>query len=110
MAPVITTPTSCFGSRKASRKIPLTLTERVPGWNGVELPDGTTGYISADWTQVLESAPASSTKATPEMLADSTGETDDGQDDEAESATGEDSAVAAATEPASAEEQTLGRH
>ena len=37
----------------------LTLTERVPGWHGVALPDGSIGYISADWTRVLDEAPAS---------------------------------------------------
>ena len=77
----------------------LTLTERVPGWNGVELPDGSTGYISADWTQVLDSAPASSKKAEPEMLADSANETDDPQGNESGSATDEDEVVAAVTEP-----------
>jgi hypothetical protein len=74
----------------------LALTERVPGWNGVALPDGSTGYISADWTQVLDSAPASSKKAEPEMLADSA---DDPQGDESGSATDEDEVVAAVTEP-----------
>jgi hypothetical protein len=77
----------------------LTLTERVPGWNGVALPDGSTGYISADWTQVLDSAPASSKKAGPEMLADSADETNDAQDDESGSTTDENDVVAAVTEP-----------
>jgi hypothetical protein len=36
----------------------LTLIESVPGWHAVELDDGGTGFISADWTAVLDEAPA----------------------------------------------------
>jgi hypothetical protein len=77
----------------------LALTERVPGWNGVELPDGSTGYISADWTRVLDNAPASSKKAEPLIGADTAEETDGAENDDSASATVQDDAVAAATEP-----------
>ena len=99
----------------------LTLTESVPGWNGVELPDGSTGYISADWTRVLEDAPAASTKAEPQIVADTadenvvdekgeSGPVDNGDDVVAEAAgseSAEDPAPSAADEGAAETEETV---
>lgn len=33
--------------------IPLPLVEAVNGWNAVEMSDGTTGFVSADWSQIV---------------------------------------------------------
>ena len=33
--------------------IPLSLVEAVGGWNAVEMSDGTTGFVSADWSQII---------------------------------------------------------
>ena len=33
--------------------IPLSLVEAVDGWNAVEMSDGTTGFVSADWSQII---------------------------------------------------------
>ena len=32
---------------------PLKLVESVPGWNKVELADGGTGFVSADWSTIV---------------------------------------------------------
>lgn len=49
----------------------LTLAESVPGWHAVELPEGGTGFISSDWTRVLEEPPATAREARPQSAADS---------------------------------------
>jgi len=33
--------------------IPLSLVEAVGGWNAVEMSDGTTGFVSAEWSQII---------------------------------------------------------
>ncbi len=33
--------------------IPLPLVEAVDGWNAVEMSDGATGFVSADWSQII---------------------------------------------------------
>ena len=33
--------------------IPLPLVEVVDGWNAVEMSDGATGFVSADWSQII---------------------------------------------------------
>ena len=33
--------------------VPLQLVKTVPGWNEVELADGATGFVSADWSTVI---------------------------------------------------------
>ncbi len=37
---------------------PRQLVETIPGWHGVELDDGSTGYVSSDWSVVIEDAGA----------------------------------------------------
>jgi len=37
---------------------PRQLVETMPGWHGVELDDGSTGYVSSDWSVVIEDAEA----------------------------------------------------
>jgi hypothetical protein len=94
----------------------LTLTESVPGWNGVELPDGGTGYISADWTRVLVEAPAMSRQATLQVAADSASEAVGEKSAEAEPAAGTEDVVVDAmasvsaddTVPAVADEEAAG--
>ena len=36
----------------------VNLVASTPGWHEVEITGGATGFISADWTNVLDSAPA----------------------------------------------------
>ena len=44
--------------------IPLSLVEAVDGWNAVEMSDGTTGFVSADWSQIIV------TEVEPELVVE----------------------------------------
>jgi hypothetical protein len=49
----------------------LVLVKSVPGWHEVEISGGATGFVSADWSVVLEAAPAPVVEAGPvEAVAD----------------------------------------
>ena len=88
----------------------LTLTERVPGWHGVELPDGATGYISADWTRVLDEAPATARQADPRLAVSDSATVNDEDGTEAgpppEADAVDESAVQVATDDEAAEADT----
>jgi len=47
----------------------LTLVNSIPGWHEVEIAGGATGFISADWTRVLEQPPETVTEAAEEQAA-----------------------------------------
>lgn len=82
----------------------LTLTESKPGWHGVELADGVTGYISADWTRVLAEAPATSRKAEPQVAAEPASDAPAEQVAETKPAAGDDEALANTGKSASSDD------
>ena len=60
---------------RLQKGIPLTLVQSVPGWHEVEIDDeGTTGFVSADWSVVVADEPAEETVA--EVVADEPAEED----------------------------------
>ena len=48
--------------------IPLSLVEAVDGWNAVEMSDGTTGFVSADWSQIIVTKVAAEELVEPEPV------------------------------------------
>jgi len=50
--------------------IPLSLVEAVDGWNAVEMSDGTTGFVSADWSQIIVTEVEADEMAAPEPVAE----------------------------------------
>ena len=82
----------------------LTLAESVPGWHAVELPEGGTGFISSDWTRVLEEPPATAREARPQSAADSTVDTADDVDADPAPTADNDEVVADTSESATSDE------
>ena len=47
----------------------LTLVDSMPGWHEVEIAGGATGFISADWSSVLDEPPTAEAEAVAEAPA-----------------------------------------
>ncbi|MDH3988372.1 MAG: SH3 domain-containing protein [Gammaproteobacteria bacterium] len=50
----------------------VTLVESIPGWHEVEIAGGSTGFVSADWSNVIDNVPLSA--AADEAVAEATPE------------------------------------
>ena len=50
--------------------IPLSLVESVDGWNAVEMSDGATGFVSADWSQIVVTEVQSEELVEPEPVVE----------------------------------------
>ena len=50
--------------------IPLSLVESVDGWNAVRMSDGTTGFVSADWSQIIVTEAAAEELVEPEPVVE----------------------------------------
>lgn len=48
--------------------MPLSLVEAVAGWNAVEMSDGTTGFVSADWSQIIVTEVEAEEPVEPESI------------------------------------------
>jgi len=55
--------TEIVGKLKQGESLPLV--KSVPGWHEVEIAGGATGFVSADWSIVLEAAPSPVVEAEP---------------------------------------------
>lgn len=75
----------------------LTLVNSTPGWHEVEIAGGATGFISADWTQVLDEAPSEEPGAVAEAAEDVVEESPEAAANVDEEAT-EETAVTALSE------------
>lgn len=51
--------------------LPLSLVEAVDGWNVVEMSDGTTGFVSADWSQIIVTELEAEELVEPEPMVES---------------------------------------
>ncbi len=67
----------------------LTLVKSTPGWREVEIAGGATGFISADWTKVLDDAPSAEPETVAEAADDVVEESPEAAATAAEEATGE---------------------